>query len=52
MSYSVIVDDDLATLIKKVNAAIAQGWKPLGGICLGTGATTPTGTAFLQAMTK
>jgi hypothetical protein len=52
MQYTVVVDDDIATLIKKVNAAIAQGWKPLGGVCLGTGAATPTGIAFLQAMTK
>ncbi len=52
MDYTVVVDDDLASLIRKVKAAIAQGWRPLGGICLGTGATTPTGTAFLQAMTK
>ncbi|HBB88838.1 MAG TPA: hypothetical protein DC047_14610 [Blastocatellia bacterium] len=52
MQYTVLVDDDIATLIHKVNAAIAQGWKPVGGICLGTGAQTPTGTAFLQAMTK
>ena len=52
MQYNVVFDDDLATLVKKVNAAIQQGWKPIGGICLGTGAATATGIAFLQAMTK
>ena len=35
----------LEKLVKEVNAAIAQGWEPLGGI-------TVIGTFYLQAMIK
>ena len=46
MEYSVIKTNLLKSLIKKVNEAIKEGWKPLGGVCL------DVGYGFAQAMTR
>ena len=50
MQYKVVFDDDLESFVKKVNAAIIDGWRLEGGI-----ATLPMAdqnAAFFQAMTK
>jgi len=46
MEYSVIKTNLLKSLIKKVNEAIKEGWRPLGGVCL------DVGYGFAQAMTR
>jgi hypothetical protein len=46
MEYSVIKTNLLKSLIKKVNEAIKEGWKPLGGVCL------DVGYGFAQAMVR
>jgi len=46
MEYSVIKTNLLKSLIKKVNEAIKEGWKPQGGVCL------DVGYGFAQAMTR
>lgn len=50
MQYNVVADDDIPSLVKKVNQAIQAGWKPQGGIAV---AALPSGEGrFLQAMIK
>jgi hypothetical protein len=46
MEYSVIKTNLLKSLIKKVNEAIKEGWRPLGGVCV------DVGYGFAQAMTR
>jgi len=46
MEYSVIKTNLLKSLIKKVNEAIKQGWKPLGGVC------GDAGYGYAQAMVR
>ena len=46
MEYSVIKTNLLKSLIKKVNEAIKEGWRPLGGVCL------DVGYGFAQSMTR
>ena len=46
MEYSVIKTNLFKSLIKKVNEAINEGWRPLGGVCL------DVGYGFAQAMTR
>ena len=46
MEYRVIKTNLLKSLVKKVNEAIKEGWKPLGGVCL------DVGYGFAQAMTR
>jgi len=46
MEYSVIKTNLLKSLIKKVNEAIKDGWRPLGGVCV------DVGYGFAQAMTR
>ena len=46
MEYSVIKTNLLKSLIKKVNEAIIEGWRPLGGVCV------DVGYGFAQAMTR
>jgi len=46
MEYSVIKTNLLKSLVKKVNEAIKEGWKPLGGVCL------DVGYGFAQAMVR
>ena len=46
MEYSVIKTNLLKSLIKKVNEAIREGWKPLGGVCM------DVGYGFAQAMVR
>jgi hypothetical protein len=46
MEYSVIKTNLLKSLIKKVNQAIKEGWRPLGGVCV------DVGYGFAQAMTR
>ena len=48
MKYQVVVDDSLADLIAKVNAAIASGWQPAGGIAVGVRSDDKVG--YFQAM--
>lgn len=48
MEYTVIEHADLKELIDLVNAAIAEGWRPHGGIALATG----WNNRFIQAMVR
>ena len=46
MEYTVIKTNLMKSLIKKVNVAIKEGWRPLGGVCV------DVGYGFAQAMTR
>jgi len=50
MQYKVVFDDDLESFVKKVNAAIIDGWRLEGGIAILPMADQ--NAAFFQAMTK
>lgn len=49
MQYKVIVQLSAEDLIRCVNNAIAEGWKPLGGVCL---SVSERNIAYAQAMIK
>jgi hypothetical protein len=48
LEYTVIEHDDLKTLISLVNAAIAEGWRPQGGV----GEFKVWGSRMMQAMIR
>lgn len=52
MNYTVIFHHDLKILISQVNAAMNQGFKPIGGIAITEENNVPGGKIFLQAMSK
>lgn len=45
MEYKVIVEGSTEMLMHSVNLAISEGWKPYGGVAVGSG-------AIYQAMIK
>lgn len=45
MEYRVLMDNSLQKIVEKVNQAIKDGWKPLGGVSADDG-------WFYQAITK
>jgi len=60
MKYVTIGADDLSNLDEMVNAAIADGWVPLGGVSVAgvfqtwegrKGTETETNWTYIQAMT-
>ena len=46
--YTIVRESDVHDLIDKVNAKIAEGWQPLGGVSV----TLVPGSIFAQAMVK
>lgn len=46
MEYRVETANLLKSLVKKVNEAINEGWKPLGGVC------SDFGSGWAQAMVR
>lgn len=58
LEYTLVTNSDQGTLIKSVNANIAMGWIPLGGISITTVSnisnsnTTVNTIFFSQAMTR
>lgn len=48
MEYTVIEHNDLKTLVALVNAAIAEGWRPQGGV----GEFKVWDSRFIQAMIR
>jgi hypothetical protein len=48
MEYTVIADEDLEKFISLVNAAIAEGWRPQGGV----GVFKVWSSQFTQAMIR
>ena len=51
MEYTVIQADSLSDLIKYVNYAIAEGFKPIGGVMI-TPSSMYAAPTYAQAMTK
>lgn len=49
MQYKVIVQLSAEDLVKAVNKAIADGWKPQGGVCL---SVSERNIGYAQAMIK
>lgn len=49
MRYCIIVEKTAADLSRKVNAAISEGWKPQGGVSIGSVAMG-TAPMFAQAL--
>ena len=47
-NYQVIADVNLANLQQRVQAALQQGWQPLGGVSVAV-AVTPQGVSELWA---
>ena len=45
MEYQIIMEEHPGALAREVNKAIAEGWTPLGGVCV-------TGSQFVQAMVR
>jgi Domain of unknown function (DUF1737) len=54
MEYRVISESKMADLVKEVNNAIKEGWKPQGGVSVTKGHAPVLGQAFVwaQAMIK
>jgi len=52
MQYDIIYDDVLDSLIEKVNQALQEGWKPVGGVVIAPDQLTESKNVFLQAMTQ
>jgi hypothetical protein len=54
MEYRVISESKMADLVKEVNNAIKEGWKPQGGVSVTKGLAPLLGAAFVwaQAMVK
>jgi hypothetical protein len=52
MQYDILYDDVLDMLIAKVNHAIEDGWKPLGGTVVAGNQSMGSGNLFLQAVTN
>jgi hypothetical protein len=54
MEYRVISESKIADLVREVNDAIKEGWKPQGGVSVTKGLAPLLGQAFVwaQAMVK
>ena len=52
MQYDILYDDVLDILISKVNRAIEDGWRPLGGTVVAGNQSIGAGNLFLQAVTN
>lgn len=48
MKYKIIEEIYIVDLEREVNAAIKQGWEPIGGVCIDTAYCS--GTSVCQAM--
>ena len=48
MEYQILHDSDVRTLMGLVSGAIAEGWRPQGGV----GCSNYRGLTFTQAMVK
>jgi hypothetical protein len=51
MEYSVVAEDKLGELIQKVNQAIQNGWRPLGGVTVEV-LEVSRKAVYLQAIVK
>jgi hypothetical protein len=54
MEYRVINESKMTDLVKEVNNAMKEGWKPQGGVSVTKGLAPLLGSAFVwaQAMVK
>ncbi len=57
MEYAVVQESNVKNLVAEVNALIASGWRPLGGITLkpydpGVGMGNHTPMQYMQPMTR
>ena len=54
MEYRVINESKMTDLVREVNNAIKEGWKPQGGVSVTKGLAPLLGAAFVwaQAMVK
>lgn len=54
MEYHVVHCYDLRSLIDQVNVLLAEGWRPAGGVSVGTGSLNGTiyDRVYVQAVVK